>query len=52
MQARVYEMLKLDHGNQIGGPAIIEGVDTTFVVPPGQEVFVDEHLNMVMTPKG
>jgi N-methylhydantoinase A/oxoprolinase/acetone carboxylase beta subunit len=52
VSANVYEMLKLDHGNEIEGPAIIEGVDTTFVVPPDRNVRVDEHLNMVMTEKG
>jgi N-methylhydantoinase A/oxoprolinase/acetone carboxylase beta subunit len=51
VKSNVYEMLKLDHGNQIAGPAIIEGVDTTFVVPPDRDVLVDEHLNMVMTQK-
>ncbi len=47
----VYEMLQLEHGNHVEGPAIIEGLDTTFVVSPNRKVFVDEHLNMVMTRK-
>lgn len=51
VKANVYEMLALEHGNRLEGPAIIEGIDTTFVVPPDRAVFVDEHLNMRMTPK-
>jgi len=50
-KSNVYEMLRLENGNYIKGPAIIEGVDTTFVVPSDREVVMDEYLNMVMTQK-
>ena len=48
MPTAVYEMNKLQVGNLVLGPAIIEGTDTTFVVPPARKVTVDEYLNMVM----
>lgn len=51
LNAGVYEMSRLDHGNHVEGPAIIEGGDTTFVIPPDRNVMVDEYLNMVMTQK-
>jgi len=41
----------LEHGNVIDGPAIIEHVDTTFVVPPDRVVNVDEYHHMIMTDK-
>ena len=51
VQAGVYEMKSLEHGNMVSGPAIIEGTDTTFVVPPDRVVRVDEYLNFQMTEK-
>ena len=51
VKSNVYEMSRLENGNQIIGPAIIEGVDTTFVVPSDREVVMDEYLNMIMTQK-
>lgn len=47
----VYEMRSLEHGNIVDGPAIIEHVDTTFVVLPDRLVTVDEFHHMVMTQK-
>ncbi len=45
---RVFEAMKLETGNVIDGPAIIEFSDTTLVVPRGRRVTVDEYSNMVM----
>lgn len=44
----VYEMGRLKCGNEITGPAIVEGTDTTMVVPPRFRLIIDEYLNMVM----
>ncbi|MBW1850358.1 MAG: hydantoinase/oxoprolinase family protein [Deltaproteobacteria bacterium] len=47
----IYEMNSLEHGNVVDGPAIIEHVDTTFVVLPDLVVAVDEYHHMIMTDK-
>ena len=47
-KARIYAMDKLQCGNVIDGLAIIEGVDTTVMIPRDRKVTVDEYLNMVM----
>ncbi|MDY6862786.1 MAG: hydantoinase/oxoprolinase family protein [Thermodesulfobacteriota bacterium] len=44
----IYSMEKLEHGYTIKGPAIIEGTETTLVVPPDRKITVDGYLNMVM----
>lgn len=48
VETNIYAMDRLENGNFIKGPAIIEGVDTTVVVPGNFIVTVDEYLNMVM----
>lgn len=47
-KTRVYHMEKLKYGNVIEGLAIIEGINTTVLIPPDRKVTVDEYLNMVM----
>lgn len=42
-----YEGRRLRYGNVITGPAIIEEVNTTVVVPPGTEITVDVYGNYV-----
>jgi acetone carboxylase beta subunit len=42
-EALLWEMSKLDSGNSIQGPAIIEAPATTLVVPPGYKVNLDKH---------
>ena len=44
----IYTREKLKVGNRIKGPAVIEAVDTTILVNPGQEITVDEFFNLVM----
>ncbi|MBI2831880.1 MAG: hydantoinase/oxoprolinase family protein [Chloroflexi bacterium] len=44
----VYDRGKLQPGNIVEGPAIIEAVDTTVVVHPGQTVKLDGYSNMIM----
>ncbi len=48
ISARVFDMNKVQVGNIIFGPAIIEGVDTNLVVPPDRKVTIDQYMNMVM----
>ncbi len=45
---RVYDREKLDAGNRIAGPAIIEQMDTTTLVPPGMAVLVEPYLNLIL----
>ncbi len=43
MDTKVYEMAQLSPGQQVQGPAIIEHIDTTVVIPPECHVDVDEY---------
>jgi N-methylhydantoinase A len=47
----IYEWGKLQPGNIIEGPAIVEATDTTGVIPPGQWGQVDGYLNIVIKTK-
>ncbi len=42
----IYDRCKLLPGNRIGGPAIIEQMDSTTVVHPGQEARIDRFGNL------
>jgi N-methylhydantoinase A len=44
----VYERDRLRPGNRIAGPAIIEQMDATTVVPPGMEARVEPYLNLIL----
>ena len=44
----VYRRTKLPAGTELTGPAIIEQLDTTTVVPSGVKAVVDTYLNIVM----
>jgi N-methylhydantoinase A/oxoprolinase/acetone carboxylase beta subunit len=48
IKTKVYDNSRLQVGNVIEGPSIIEVIDTTVVVPRGRKVTIDEYLNMVM----
>ena len=45
----VYDGERLDNGNKITGPAIVETADTTVVVQPGTRLRVDELGNFELT---
>ncbi len=45
----VYQREKLDVGHLFGGPAIIDQLDATTVIPPGQVVRIDEFRNLVIS---
>ncbi len=44
--AKIYEMEKLQAGNELAGPCVIEHPTTTLVCPPDKLVFVDEYRNL------
>jgi N-methylhydantoinase A len=44
----VYDRDRLDAGNRIAGPAIIEQMDTTTVVLPGLLARVEPYLNLIL----
>ena len=48
-RTKIYDREGLGVGNRLSGPAIIEQVDSTTVVYPGQRVVVDEYLNIVIS---
>ncbi|MBW2153378.1 MAG: hydantoinase/oxoprolinase family protein [Deltaproteobacteria bacterium] len=44
----VYERDRLESGNFISGPAIVEQMDSTTVILPGQSAKMDEYRNLVI----
>ena len=47
----LYDREKLHCGNVVNGPAIIEQMDSTTIVLPGQKATVDTYLNMMIERK-
>jgi N-methylhydantoinase A/oxoprolinase/acetone carboxylase beta subunit len=47
-KTKIYDLERLHVGNRINGNAIIEGRDTTIVVPNGYRVSIDPYLNLLM----
>jgi acetone carboxylase beta subunit len=43
LESEIYNLHALQPGNELSGPAVLEGAATTFVLPPGYETWVDEH---------
>jgi N-methylhydantoinase A len=48
VETPIYEHRKLRPGNRVRGPAIIEGMNTTLPLHPGQELSVDPFHNLVI----
>ena len=48
----IYDRVKLASGNRIAGPAIIEQMDSTTVVHPGQEAQIDRFGNIIIDING
>jgi N-methylhydantoinase A/acetophenone carboxylase len=44
-----YDSDRLEPGNRVEGPAIIEAVDTTIVIPPGRTYTINEYLSGIIT---
>jgi len=49
VECPVYQRERLDVGASFEGPAIIDQLDCTTVVPPGQKVRIDSYRNMIIT---
>lgn len=45
---RIYAMDQLFPGNEVVGPSVIEGIDTSLVIPGDRRVVVDKYRNMLM----
>jgi N-methylhydantoinase A len=45
----IYDNGKLEAGNTVSGPAIIEAEQTTIVIPPKREARMDEYMNVIIT---
>ncbi|MEM9429344.1 MAG: hydantoinase/oxoprolinase family protein [Pseudomonadota bacterium] len=52
LTASVYERSELGAGAAFTGPAIVEQLDSTVVVPPGAVATVDTYLNIVIKVEG
>ncbi|MGH3046823.1 MAG: hydantoinase/oxoprolinase family protein, partial [Gaiellaceae bacterium] len=52
VQTQIYDADRLGPGQRLLGPAIVEAIDTTLVVHPGQEAEVDPYLNLVISTSG
>jgi len=48
----VYARERLDVGLRVSGPAILEQLDSTTVIGPGQIARVDEWKNLIVTEGG
>ncbi|HTW31254.1 MAG TPA: hydantoinase/oxoprolinase family protein, partial [Candidatus Sulfotelmatobacter sp.] len=47
----VYEGLRLENGNELVGPVIIEQPNTTLVVPNGYRMICDPYSNYILSPQ-
>ncbi len=43
LETEIYDLHALNPGNELAGPAVLEGEATTYIVPPGYETWLDEH---------
>jgi N-methylhydantoinase A len=48
VECPVYAREKLGNGNRLVGPAIVEQVDSTIVIPPGHRAFVEGFGNIII----
>ena len=49
LEAAIYQRERLDVGHEVKGPAVIEQLDSTLVIHPGQVARVDRFKNIVIT---
>jgi N-methylhydantoinase A len=45
----IYDRRDLQAGHALQGPAVVEAVDTTVLVHPGQGLAIDEYGNLLMS---
>ena len=50
LEATVYDRSKLSQGDAIAGPAIVEEMSSTSVIPPTYRITVDKIGNLVLEP--
>jgi N-methylhydantoinase A len=48
LEAGIYRRTALRAGNRVKGPAIVQQMDTTTVIPPDVVATVDRHGNLVV----
>ncbi|RDD69024.1 hydantoinase/oxoprolinase family protein, partial [Paracoccus versutus] len=48
VETTLYDRALLKPGNVVRGPAIIDQMDSTSVVPPGMAATVDPYLNLIL----
>jgi N-methylhydantoinase A len=48
VECPVYERARLRPGNRMSGPAIVEQMDSTTVILPGQKAIVDQYRNIII----
>jgi N-methylhydantoinase A/acetophenone carboxylase len=48
VETSIYRLERLASGNRIAGPAIIEAPDTTYVIPPGRKIELDQFMNGII----
>lgn len=48
----IYNRSELNAGNRIQGPAIIEQMDTTILILPGQSALIDSYQNLIINTFG
>jgi N-methylhydantoinase A len=49
IECPVYQRDKLDVGTTFNGPALVDQLDCTTVIPPGQKVRIDDYRNMIIS---
>ena len=42
----IYDFSGMEAGNVVYGPAIIEHIDTNYVIPPGHRIEIDEYMTL------
>jgi N-methylhydantoinase A len=52
IETEIYDRVKLANGMEFEGPAIVEQLDSTVVLPPRSSASVDEFLNVVISVNG
>ena len=48
-KCKIYTMEALIPGNEVPGPSIIEGIDTSVVIPENRKMVIDKYRNMLMS---
>jgi N-methylhydantoinase A len=51
LNTQIYNREFFEPGHKISGPAIVEQLDTTTVIQPGQEATVDDYRNIIIKEK-